>query len=388
MSVFIRPDTKDGVYSYDFRIRGRRFSGSTGRTTKREAKQVEAAAKEAALALIASEASLSGPDMTVEAALARYWQEVGTHHVNADNTLRAMEWLQNHFGATTMLHSIGTSEVAVMVAKRRGEYVPSQRKPGKKYKTAEIRRRVSPATVNRTATQPLREVLLRAAKVWKVRAQEIDWGQHLLDESQERVREATPDEEDAIMQQVERGYDVALEFAFQTGCRRAEIIALVWTQVDFFNRQFTVIGKGNKARTIPMTESTFKMLWAEQGHHPEKVFTYVAKRTVKMKDGRLLCRGKRYPLTLAGFKSGSRRAIERSGVKNFRPHDARHTAATRVLRKSNLRVVQSLLGHADVKTTTKYAHAMVDDVRNALEAATTTKTTTASAPTAVNNLKR
>jgi len=63
-------------------------------------------------------------------------------------------------------------------------------------------------------------------------------------------------------------------------------------------------------------------------------------------------------------------------VVNFRFHDTRHTTATRVLRKSNLRVVQKLLGHSDVKTTTKYAHALDEDVLAALEAASPTNTPT------------
>lgn len=376
MSVFIRADSKDGIYSYDFRIRGRRFSGSTEATTKREAREVEKAKKEEAKAIMASQAALFAADMTISTACARYWEEVGQHHKNSDTTERVLDWIVRFFGFDLPLMSIGPSEVAAMVAKRRGEFIPSQRKPGRKYKTPEVRRRVSAATVNRTATQPLREILLRAGKVWKVRVQDIDWSEHLLPELQERVREATPAEEDAIMGEVERGYDVALDFAFQTGCRRMEIVGLVWTQVDFFNRQFTVVGKGNKSRVIPMTEAVFHLLWEQQGHHPDRVFTYVAKRTVKLKDGSRLCRGQRYPLTEAGFKTASRRAIARSGVKNFRPHDARHTAATRVLRKSNLRVVQNLLGHSDVKTTTKYAHAMIDDIRSALEAASSTETTT------------
>ncbi|MBY5837123.1 tyrosine-type recombinase/integrase [Rhizobium leguminosarum] len=57
-----------------------------------------------------------------------------------------------------------------------------------------------------------------------------------------------------------------------------------------------------------------------------------------------------------------------AGVTNFRFHDTRHTAATRVLRKSNLRVAQRLLGHADIATTAKYTHALDDDLRDALEA--------------------
>ena len=71
-----------------------------------------------------------------------------------------------------------------------------------------------------------------------------------------------------------------------------------------------------------------------------------------------------------------RRAVPKAGVKNFHFHDTRHTAATRVLRKSNLKVVQQLLGHEDIKTTTKYAHVMQEDVLNAMEAARPTESPT------------
>lgn len=74
-------------------------------------------------------------------------------------------------------------------------------------------------------------------------------------------------------------------------------------------------------------------------------------------------------MTESGLKSEMRRAVPRAGVENFRFHDTRHTAATRVLRKSKMRVAQILLGHKDIKTTTKYAHALAEDVRAALEAA-------------------
>src|SRR5690606_32717189 len=75
------------------------------------------------------------------------------------------------------------------------------------------------------------------------------------------LREARPDEEAAIMEELARGYDVAVEFAVMTGCRRMEIVGLVWHRVDFFNRQFTVVGKGNKARSIPMSDAVFELLW-------------------------------------------------------------------------------------------------------------------------------
>lgn len=367
MSVFIRKDTKDGTYSYDFQEQGRRFSGSTERTTRREAEAIERAKREEAKAQIATEKAFTDPNMTIDVAASRYWDEVGQHHANWATTEWSMAWLIEHFGKPTRLRDIDDSKITMMVAKRRGEFIPNRKKNPA---------RVGPVTVNRTVTQPLREIIIRARDLWGVPTQKIRWGDHLLPEPQERVREASQAEEAAIMEQLERGYDDAIEFAFLSGCRRMEILGLDWPRVDFFGRQFTVIGKGSKSRVIPMSQAIFDLLWRQQGHHELKVFTYQAKRTVRRGDS-LICRGQRYPLTEAGLKTAMRRAVPNAGVTNFRFHDTRHTAATRVLRKSNLRVVQELLGHRDVATTTKYAHAVKEDVRAALEAASPTKNPTA-----------
>jgi len=145
-----------------------------------------------------------------------------------------------------------------------------------------------------------------------------------------------------------------------------EILGLDWAHVDFFSRRFTVTGKGNKIRTLPMSDAIYDLLWREKDHHPVKVFTYEAARTSKRQG---LVKGQRYPLSEAGLKTAMRRAVPNAGVENFRFHDTRHTGATRVLRASNLKVAQRLLGHADIATTTKYAHAMDDDIRAALNSA-------------------
>ncbi|GHC79655.1 integrase [Limoniibacter endophyticus] len=293
--------------------------------------------------------------MTVEDAVSRYWSEIGQHHVNSDATLWSLDWLCTNLGRRTKLNTITDKQVAEIVAKRRNDLIPRRKTPT----------RISPTTVNRTVTQPLREIMLRASNVWNVRTQKVDWSEHLLREPGERVREASAVEEAKIMSELERGYDVAVRFAFLSGCRRMEILGLTWDKVDFFGRTFTVIGKGNKPRVIPMSQAIFDLLWQEKDHHPRVVFTFVAKRVVK-KQG--YARGSRYPLTEHGLKTAMRRGVANSGVTNFRFHDTRHTAATRILRKSNLRVAQQLLGHEDISTTTKYAHAMVDDVRSAMDA--------------------
>ncbi|WP_246300891.1 site-specific integrase [Mycoplana rhizolycopersici] len=360
MSVYKRAGQE--TYSYDFQLRGRRFSGDTRAKNRREAERFEAQRKEEAKLKLAEEAAFFASEMTFEIAASRWWLEVGQHNANTETTLRNLEWLKAAIGTKTPLTDVTDSIVASLVAKRRGERLKGRA-------DAPF---VSPATVNRTCTQPLREIIVRAAKVWKVAVAEIDFGRHMLKEPRERVREASVDEEDAIMGILSRGYDDAVRFAFLTGCRRMEILGLEWPHVDFFSRRFTVTGKGNKIRTLPMSDAIYDLLWDQKNHHPTKVFTYEAEKT--RKDIKII-RGERYPLTEAGLKSAMRRAVPKAGVVNFRFHDTRHTAATRALRASNLRVVQNLLGHTDIKTTTKYAHAVDDDLRAALNAISTPSTT-------------
>ncbi|WP_128093080.1 tyrosine-type recombinase/integrase [Brucella pituitosa] len=363
MPVFIRKDSKDGTYSYEFRLRGHRFSGNTRKTSEREALKVERQKREEAALEMANAASFQSDDLTFEVAVTKYWDEVAQHHKNNLTTLWALDWLAASIGRKTKLSKINDRKVAELVAKRRNDLIPNRK----------VAQKISPATVNRTMTQPLREMLIRAAKVWRVKTNDINWSQHLLAEKGERVREASIGEENQIMSELERGYDVAVRFAFLSGCRRMEILGLTWANVDFFGKTFTVTGKGNKVRIIPMSQAIFDLLWDERNHHKEKVFTFVAKRTLRKPE---YVRGERYPLTESGVKSAMRRAVSDAGVENFRFHDTRHTAATRILRASNLRVAQKLLGHTDIKTTTKYAHAMIEDVRSAMDAMSATEKAT------------
>ena len=56
-------------------------------------------------------------------------------------------------------------------------------------------------------------------------------------------------------------------------------------------------------------------------------------------------------------------------LQDFRFHDLRHSAGTRALRAHrNLKAVQHMLGHNDIKTTLPYTRSDVEDVRAAMEA--------------------
>ncbi|MFD1944686.1 tyrosine-type recombinase/integrase [Paradevosia shaoguanensis] len=357
MSVYKRNGV--GTYRYDFEVGGKRFVGDTGETDKRKAEAAQKREREKARDRLRAAADKFSANMTFGAACVRYMEEVGEHHKNALTTLSNLEWLQAQLGAKTLVSNIDDNRVSFVVAKRRREF----RKVGNDQTPKTL---VSNATVNRTCTEQLRKVLRRAETKWGCAVGEIDWAGHMLPEPKERVREASVEEEGLVMDQLDRGYDDGVLFAVLTGCRRMEIVGLTWQSVDFFNRVFTVIGKGEKSRTVPMSNAVFDLLWSIKDNDPQWVFTYVAARTDKRKG---IVRGIRYPMTDAGLRTAARRAVSGAGIKNLRFHDLRHTAATRILRKSNLRVVQNLLGHAEPSTTAKYAHAMVEDIRAAMDAA-------------------
>jgi integrase len=225
MSVYKRPG--GFTYSYDFIVGGNRFSGDTGKTREREARQEQDRLKRLEKTRFESSRGKTGVNLTFGAAAARYMEEVGEHHVNALTTLSNLEWLQLHIGKNTLLSAIDENKVAFLVARRRQDFRQVGRLENRTKK-------ISAATVNRTCTEPLRKVLRRASLKWGAGIQDIDWSSHMLKEPKERVREASPGEEAAFMDELGRGYDIAVEFATLTGCRRMEVVGLVWQRVDFF----------------------------------------------------------------------------------------------------------------------------------------------------------
>ncbi len=372
MSVYKRSGRQ--TYSYDFQCGGVRYSGDTGTASKREAEKIEKKIRDDAKLELQKAKNVSSGFLTFGQAAERYWNEVASHHVNAETSLRNIDWLQTKIGTSTLLQDIDNQTIAKLVAERRNErrYNVANKETG----------RISNSTVNRTVTQPLRHILNRARNIWKALVADIHWSEHILSEPKERIREASSREEIAMQSSLSRGYDIALEFAFSSGCRRMEILGLRWENIDFDGSMFTVLGKGGKSRILPLTPRLRQIVEKCIGHHESHVFTYTALRTDKRKG---LERGKNYPLTVAGLKTAFRRGVVRAGVSDFRFHDTRHTMATRTLRKSNIRVVQRMLGHEDVATTAKYAHAVMDDIALAMDAASPTIIPTTASDTALNN---
>ena len=134
-----------------------------------------------------------------------------------------------------------------------------------------------------------------------------------------------------------------IEILYSSGLRVSELTNLKLN--DFKNnRSLKVLGKGNKARLLPMTDKSFKYmnLWiskCRRDYINEKSSNYI----------------------FLGVRGGkiSEREIQR--IVNLRlgtfPHSIRHTFATHLLDGgADLRVVQEMLGHSDPSTTQIYTH--------------------------------
>lgn len=195
-------------------------------------------------------------------------------------------------------------------------------------------------------------------------------GRLRLREASHRIREASEQEEEAVLAAAREEYRAPINFSIRSGFRLAEVAALRWRDVDWQTRVIAVKGKGDKAATIPLTSAIETLLRPLRGHHFEFVFTYKKRR---QRAGEA-APGTRVPLPALNLYRRFKEACTAAGVDNLRFHDLRHTTGSRITRAAGLRVAMSVLRHADIKTTLRYAHVLDDDIRRAMEAADGKKT--------------
>lgn len=364
MSVY-KPKGR-ATYVIDFQCGGRRFCISTDATNKRTAEQIETAERERAKQQIAAERAAAAAfrgeaPLTLKAAADRYWTETGQYHANSATTWTDLQRALGYFSGERRLDEIFDPEITAFVAWRRGHTVKGR----VKRPDGSPAPLIAPATVNRSTVDILRKVFTHARRKWKITfPAEPDWTAHRLEERGELVREVKSGaQEAAIGEKLREGYRDLWKFALASGLRLAECF-LRWDQIDWEAGTITVIQKGSRDHSIPLTRQMKAILATCRGHHEEWVFCYVARRT---RDGRE--RNRRYPVTYQDMKTQWRRHVKGDLALDLRFHDNRHTTATRLLRKTgNLKAVQRLLGHADIDTTARfYAHVMLDDVREALD---------------------
>ena len=162
----------------------------------------------------------------------------------------------------------------------------------------------------------------------------------------------TREEVDSVFESAANGKnplrDTAIfELMYSAGLRVSEVLTIKLSQLDLDNEWLTPIGKGNKQRLVPLGSKAKDNLraWIEDG----RPLTHPTTDNVILNS-----RGK--PMS----RMGAWKIVQQHTAhlaKDVSPHTFRHSFATHCLEAGmDLRVLQELLGHADISTTQIYTH--------------------------------
>ncbi|WDR04694.1 site-specific tyrosine recombinase XerD [Devosia rhodophyticola] len=150
---------------------------------------------------------------------------------------------------------------------------------------------------------------------------------------------------------------VLLELVYATGMRVTELVGLKRSAVMRDASYLTIIGKGNKERIVPVNDRTRDAVRAW---------------LTTLKPGTMLfpAAGVGGHLSRQVFARDLKALAGRAGISSARvaPHVLRHAFASHLLAGgADLRVVQLLLGHADISTTQIYTHVLDEKLRTLVE---------------------
>jgi len=153
-----------------------------------------------------------------------------------------------------------------------------------------------------------------------------------------------------------------VQFLYETGLRRAEIIGLKNNDVDAYNGQIRVLGKRNKMRIVPINSDLMRRI-QDYCQSKKEYFEGMNKLDWNREalfisvDGKPLTPGKIYPM-VKGVLSKITTKQKRS------PHLLRHTFATQMLNEgADLNVIKEILGHSSLAATQVYTHVSISKLK-------------------------
>ncbi|MDD7909331.1 MULTISPECIES: site-specific tyrosine recombinase XerD [Pseudovibrio] len=154
-----------------------------------------------------------------------------------------------------------------------------------------------------------------------------------------------------------------LEVLYATGLRVSELVSLPVTAALRDGRLITVRGKGNKERAVPLSQRSqaamadYVRLRAAMGRYADSVWLFPS-------------HGESGHVTRQAFARDLKDLAVRAGLEPAKvsPHVLRHAFASHLLQNgADLRVVQQLLGHADISTTQIYTHVLDERLKQIVE---------------------
>ena len=145
-----------------------------------------------------------------------------------------------------------------------------------------------------------------------------------------------------------------IEMLYSSGVRVGELVSIKIKDLDFKEKTVYILGKGKKARLLPVTSQAL-----------DSIENYLLKRPGgKEKESIVFCNLKGEPLTERGVQYIIDNLAKNCGIyRKVTPHMLRHSFATHFLENGmNLRYIQSLLGHSNLSTTEIYTHLSIEEL--------------------------
>lgn len=317
MSVYKRGDK--GVFYMNFTVHGKRVFHSTGKYTKREAKQVEARER---LRLLSGDTNeQKGADIKLKDAIEQVYESKWKNNKDGMGSYRRAVNLLQHMENMSLM-AIGEYKVVQLLGKLEATGV-------------------AVATCNRYLAT-LKTIL----KHFRLQADYIK----LRKEKNGRIRVITKAEESMVVELLrmaegrgKKSYYVEaadmVEVLMDTGMRLSELLKLKYEDVNFTSNLISIwINKGDRPRSIPMTRRVRAIL--EERQHSNKVKPF----SISLDEAERAWKWVRAEM-----------GLERDS--EFVIHALRHTCASRLVNAGiDLYVVKEWLGHSSIQITERYAH--------------------------------
>jgi len=154
---------------------------------------------------------------------------------------------------------------------------------------------------------------------------------------------------------------LVLELFYGTGMRLSELIGLTDLSINVRDKTLKVLGKRNKERIIPFTQSLAQLI---------NDYRKVRNRDIERKNGNLLVTDGGQPLYPVLVNRIVKKYLGKANVEKKSPHVLRHTYATHLLNKgAEINAVKDLLGHASLAATQVYTHNSMEKLKKVFDQA-------------------
>lgn len=151
------------------------------------------------------------------------------------------------------------------------------------------------------------------------------------------------------------------------GLRLSELVGINIADIKFDDQKMTVIGKGNKERSIYLNKACIDAINSYLAVRPKEG----VKKDSKNSDKALFLSSYRQRISKRTVENIVSKELQKAGLDTtkYSTHKLRHTAATLMYKYGNvdIRALQELLGHQSISTTEIYTHVDNEQVRSAVE---------------------